>query len=75
MRFDAAIMPDWTGRVIVTDHLGTSVTVNGAYVDLTITQAPIYVRVVAVTGSHAQRGEPGGLFGLLRLLGTWLNGG
>lgn len=46
MTFDASILPGWTGRIEITDHLGNVSHAQGSSIDLTISQAPIYVRPV-----------------------------
>lgn len=51
MTFDANILPGWTGRIQITDHLGAVTYANGGSIDLTITQAPIYVRVVPLVAA------------------------
>jgi hypothetical protein len=44
MRFDAGILPFWTGRIAVTDHVGVTTFFDGDSITLPIRQEPIYVR-------------------------------
>ncbi len=44
MTFDSTILPDWTGHLLVTDHLGGESDYYGTSITLTIEQEPIYVR-------------------------------
>jgi hypothetical protein len=46
MTFSAAILPGWTDRIEVVDHLGNVSFRTGSSIPLTITQAPVYVRPV-----------------------------
>ena len=45
MSINSSVLPTWTGRVIVTDHLGNQAIRTGSSIKLNIGQAPIYVRV------------------------------
>jgi len=44
MTFDNGVLPDWTGQLRVTDHLGNETLFSGDSVTLTIRQAAVYVR-------------------------------
>jgi hypothetical protein len=44
MTFDASVLPGWTGRIAIVDHLGNTTHETGTSITLTITQWPVYVR-------------------------------
>jgi hypothetical protein len=46
MTFSAFNLPDWTGTLLVTDHLGNQQTFTGSSVTVLLSQAPVYVRAV-----------------------------
>ncbi len=66
MTFDASVLPGWTGRIAVTDHLGNTTYHDGTSVTLTLTQAPVYVRPAPLAAAGA---------GWWQRLRTWLAGG
>ena len=45
MRFDSSVLPGWTGRIAITSHLGvTTYRTGSTFVNVNITQWPVYVR-------------------------------
>jgi len=44
MTFNAGVLPGWTGRIAVIDHLGAATLYEGSSVTIEIGQAPVYVR-------------------------------
>ena len=46
MTFSSFNLPDWTGTLLITDHLGNQQTYSGTSVTVLLTQEPIYVRAV-----------------------------
>lgn len=46
LRLGPSLLPDWTGRVRLTDHLGVSTLREGATVDVDLSEAPLYAEAV-----------------------------
>jgi hypothetical protein len=46
MLFNAAVLPGWTGRIKVTDHLGQATQLTGTNIAVTLSEAPVYVEAV-----------------------------
>jgi hypothetical protein len=45
MRFDSSVLPGWTGRIAITNHLGVTTYRSGStFVNINVTQWPVYVR-------------------------------